>query len=250
MDPDTNRTQSGQGLGQMMNKSQKAARKRPSKGFAEDVDGAAGHNQDGVQDMTQDKPGHEPGHHDKLPIWMGQVQEIVRTKDRSEGEYSASAIAEVCGVDDSTIRNRWLKSINSEIANESALRAENGRYTELAMELLAHMAACRDAGFGPAEWVLQVLRPALSSMPSQQVAPNEYQTALTRREQANEEQSKAMEIRWAEMKQRRQGEAETRQRLTDADLERIRLEEKSKILAEVEERDRIRRELLAELGLL
>ncbi|MBE7384438.1 MAG: hypothetical protein F6J95_023865 [Leptolyngbya sp. SIO1E4] len=234
----------------MMNKSQKAARKRSSRGFGEDVDGAAGQNQDGVQDMNQDTPGHEPGHQDKLPVWMGQVQEIVCTKDRVEGEYSASAIAEVCGVDDSTIRNRWLKAINSEIANESALRAENGRYTELAMELLAHMAACRDMGLGPAEWVLQVLRPALSSMPSQEVSPNEYQTALTRREQDNEEQSKAMEIRWAEMKQRRQGEAETRQKLTAADLERIRLEEKSRILAEVEERDRIRRELLAELGLL
>ncbi|MEM9007855.1 MAG: hypothetical protein AAGE59_30630 [Cyanobacteria bacterium P01_F01_bin.86] len=234
----------------MVNRCKKAGRKRLSKGFKEDLDGMAGHSQDIDQDINPDTPGQGSGHEADLPVWMSEVATILRTKGRDMGEYTAAAIAEVCIVDDSTIRNRWFKAINSELADEDALKV-NGKFTELAMALFAHVASCRDKGLNPAEWVLQVLRPALASAPqAQAIDPDEYQTALARREQSNDAESKALEIRWAEMRQRREQEVQTRQQLSDADLERIRLEEKSRLLAEVNERDRIRRELMKEMGLL
>lgn len=240
-----------------MNKARKMAHRRHCKGFAEETGGLPGPDAGKQTDaqwtdhgQNEGSPRTATGHAEQLPIWMGQVADILRTKDREVGEFSATAIAQICGVDDSTIRTRWLKSINSELADESILKVE-GKYTELAMELFAHMAECRDVGLNPAEWVLQVLKPALSSIPrQQQVDPDIYQTALARREEDNASQSKALQIKWAEVKQRRQQEAMACQQLSAVDLERIRLEEKAKILAEVEERDRIRRELLAELGML
>lgn len=194
-----------------MNKTRTMVQTGFTKGFEEDMGGSTGQPAnphpdaqpnlpEQCPDTLADNPGQAPGHSSQLPQWMGQVVEILRTRQRTEGHYSATAIAAACGVNDATIRNRWFKALNSEIADERILKVE-GKYTELAMELFAHIAHCRDYGLSPAEWVLQVLRPALAAMPAQrEIEPNAYQTALAQREQDNDSRLRAMEIKWAEMK--------------------------------------------------
>ncbi|MEM6838839.1 MAG: hypothetical protein AAF609_18535 [Cyanobacteria bacterium P01_C01_bin.120] len=241
-----------------MTRQAKAKRQRLCKGFDDPGGGGAGHHSGHDADKNPDTSGHDPDttrtQADKLPELIAQAVGILRTAERSEGKYSAAAISQVCGCDDSTVRNRWFKSLNSEIANESTLKAINGKFTELAMRLFAEIADC---SLTPAEWVLQVLRPALLAMPNERcnkpedkVTANPYTTALARRKAENEAASTAADIEFEELKRQREAKQIAGVQLSDAELNRIRIEEKQKLVNEEKAREQIRQELMAELGIL
>lgn len=233
----------------MMTKAQKAKRHRYSKGFDPEEGGSAGQAIGRNGDKKTDMDGHEA---DTLPQLMDRAVDILRTADRTEGRYSAVAIAEVCECDDSTIRNRWLKSLNSEISDEFTLRADNGRFTELAMRLFAEIASC---SLTAGAWVLQVLQPALASMPNEQrtgdeVAEDPYTSTLARRKTENNAASKAAQIEFEELKRQRQVKQAAMAELSATEIERIRTEEKRKLVREEQAREAIRQELMEELGML
>lgn len=196
-------------------------------------------------------PGQKADISGHLPRWMGEVVQILATKDRQKGQFSAPAIAKVCNVDESTIRNRWLKSLNNEISNERHLKTDGG-YTELAMELFAHLSKCRDSGLGVAEWALQVFRPAIAATPKQSepVDENIYESALARQKASNDEESRAAAIRWEQMLQEKKAREKAQSQLSTERLKQIRVEEQNKLMDEVQAREQIRRELMAEMGLL
>lgn len=229
-----------------MNKSRKAARTRRSSGFckthADDEGGTSG------------QVPYTPPDIKKLQL---EVIEHLQHRDRSAGDYSAAVIAEVCGVDESTIRNRWASSLQ-QVIPERCIKPDGSGFSDLAMHLFTNMAAARDAGLKPAAWVLQVLKPAWesvspadSAMPeSDDIQPNEYVSALAKRSAENEALRKAVEAKRKALLARQQQTRSAQSQLSEEDLERIRLEEEMRALDEIETRDRIRAQVRREMGLL
>lgn len=236
----------------MMSRPKKAKRQRNSKGFADDEGGsvgqATGQQSDAAEDKAQDMAGHEK---DMRPVWTGQVAEILRTANRTEGQYSAKAIADQCGVDDSTLRNRWFNTLNQVLADGDALKTEDGKFTELALELFLHLSECP---LKPAEWVHQVLKPALNSMPGirsqKEIEANEYETALARTHEGNDDLRKRVAAKKAALKTRRELSQKAELKLSEADMERIRLEEEERAIMEIEIREKMREQVRKEMGLL
>jgi hypothetical protein len=236
----------------MMNKPQKAKRGRHCKGFKEYNGGSAGQptgQQPGdIKDTNQDMTGHQK---DMRPVWTGQVAEILRTANRTDGVYSAKSIADECKVDDSTLRNRWFNIVNQPLADGDALKTEDGKFTELALELFLHLSECP---LKPAEWVHQVLKPAINSMPEtrsqKEIDANEYETALARTHEENDDLRKRVAAKKAALKTRRELNQKTELKLSDAELERIRLEEEERAIAEIEIREQMRQQVRKEMGLL